>query len=212
MRALLLALLLVLPPTASGRETGDAPAPAKKASSGGKAPLEEQRLEEEAARAYFTDTEVVDHQGRRHRFYSDLMKGRIVLINFAFATCTTACSPITANLAKVQRQLEERVGRDVWMLTVTVDPVNDTPQALAAFAQKFKAQPGWLFLTGSPENVTALLRKLGAYTEKKETHSTALLIGDTRTGNWVKTVAMEKPERIVEAVRHLNTPLPTSAQ
>ncbi len=161
-----------------------------------------------AARQYFTDTEVVDQNGKVHRFYSDLMRGKRVLINFAFTTCKTACSPVTANLAKVQKQLGTRVGKDVTMITISVDPVNDTSANLKKFSAKFKARPGWYFLTGTPENVHGLLKKLGGYTDDPEKHSTVLLIGDTKTATWVKSIAMEKPERIVDAVVRLNDPLP----
>ena len=100
------------------------------------------RMDTEAARRYFTDLEVVDQEGKVHRFYSDLMQGKTVLINFAFASCRTACSPITANLAKVQRLLGARVCQDVVMLTLTVDPARDTPEQLKRFATRFKVQPG----------------------------------------------------------------------
>ncbi|MGA9520006.1 MAG: SCO family protein [Myxococcaceae bacterium] len=164
---------------------------------------------EAAARQYFTDTEVMDQNGKPHRFYSDLLRGKRVLINFAFTTCKTACSPVTANLARVQKQLGERLGKDVTMITLSVDPVNDTPANLKRFAAKFNARPGWYFLTGTPDNVHALLKKLGGYTENPEQHSTVLLIGDTKTGNWTKSIAMEKPEQIVDIVKRINDPLPS---
>ncbi len=172
------------------------------------APAGEKVDSDAASRQYFTDTEVVDQNGKPHRFYSDLMRGKRVLINFAFTTCKTACSPVTANLAKVQKELGDRVGKDVTMITISVDPVNDTPANLKKFAAKFKAGPGWYFLTGTPANVHALLRKLGGETEDPEKHSTVLLIGDTKTGTWIKSFAMEKPERIADAVVRINDPLP----
>lgn len=160
-----------------------------------------ERMDSEAARRYFTDLEVVDQEGKVHRFYSDLVQGKTVLINFAFASCRTACSPITANLAKVQRLLGPRVGKDVVMLTLTVDPARDTPEQLRRFATRFKVQQGWLFLTGSRENMSTLLKKLGGYTEKPEEHSVVLLLGNSVTGTWTKSIAMEPAESIAEAVR-----------
>jgi protein SCO1 len=159
---------------------------------------------DDAMAHYFTNTEVVDQDGKVHRFYDDLIRGKKVLINFAFAHCTTACSPVTLNLARVQRQLGEHVGRDVQMLTLTVDPVNDTPEALRKFTKKMNVGPGWKFLTGSPESVHALLRRLGGYTDKPENHNTILIIGNAATGTWLKTASMNPPEQITHAVLHLD--------
>jgi len=157
-----------------------------------------------AARNWFTDTVLVDQHGKAHRFYSDLIRGKKVLINFAFASCETACSPITANLAQVQRRLGDRVGRDVRMITVTVDPARDTPERLRGFAEKFHAGPGWYFLSGAREDVEAVLRKLGGYTDEPAEHSTGVLIGDATTGTWVKGLGMSPPEQLAAAIEHID--------
>ncbi|WP_233613096.1 MULTISPECIES: SCO family protein [Corallococcus] len=159
-----------------------------------------------AAAKYFTNTELVDQHGKTHRFYEDLVRGRTVLINFAFTSCKGACSPITQHLAEVQRKLSARMGKDVHMLTLSVDPTNDNPKSLAKFAKKFGARPGWYFLTGSRENITLVLKKLGGYAEKPDEHNTTLLIGDASTGMWVKSPAMAMADNIVAAVEHLNDP------
>ncbi|WP_437332284.1 SCO family protein [Sorangium sp. So ce394] len=157
-----------------------------------------------AAAAYFTDTELVDQDGRARRFYTDLLRGRKVLIHFAFTSCKGACPTMTANLARVQALLGKRVGKEVAILTITVDPVNDTPKVLKQFAAKFNAGDGWRFLTGTPENVEKVLGRLGGLTKKPEEHTSTLLIGDTTTGMWVKTIATERPETIVHLVDHIN--------
>jgi len=176
-----------------------------------KAPARTERLpitggpEADAAAArYFTDTELVDQDGKPRRFYSDLIRGKTVLINFAFASCKTACSPITANLARVQRLLGARLGKDIHMITITVDPVNDTPAKLKAFSQRFQASPGWYFLSGSRANVDAVLKKVGGYTEDPEKHLTSVIIGDSVTGTWLRALAMAPPENLAYAVEHLN--------
>jgi protein SCO1/2 len=159
-----------------------------------------------AANQYFTDTELVDQNGKPFRFYSDLIRGKTVLINFAFASCKTACSPITANLARVQKLLGSRVGKDIHMITITVDPANDTPAKLKEFSKRFQAGPGWYFLSGSRANVEAVLKRLGGYTEKPEEHITTVLIGDSVTGTWLKALALSPPENLSYAVEHLNDP------
>jgi len=159
-----------------------------------------------AAAKYFTNTELVDQHGKTHRFYEDLVRGRKVLINFAFTSCKGACSPITQHLARVQAQLGGRVGKDITMITLSVDPANDTPRSLGTFTKKMGVKPGWYFLTGARENITLVLKKLGGYVDDPNAHNTTLLIGDSTTGMWVKSPAMARVENIVYAVEHLNDP------
>jgi cytochrome oxidase Cu insertion factor (SCO1/SenC/PrrC family) len=137
-------------------------------------------------------------------FYNDLLKGKVVLINFLFTTCKGVCSPMTANLAKVQRYLGERVGRDINMISITVDPETDTTEVLKRYAATFKAQPGWYFLTGKKENVDWVLHKLGGYTANKTEHSSVLIVGNEATGEWLKMPAMAGPSEIADAVIKLS--------
>jgi len=167
--------------------------------------------EERAAEAWFTDLEVVDQHGRTHRFYSDLLRGRKVLIHFAFTGCQTACPPILGKLAEVQAKLGDRLESEVRILTLTVDPGRDSPAALREVASSLDARPGWYFLTGTQANMEAILRRLGGWTEDPAAHSTALFIGDTATGHWVKAIALRPVEEIVETVLRINDPLPPTA-
>ncbi len=172
--------------------------PAPAAAPGGEQPAT--AAEKSAASAYFPNHVLLTQEGRPVRFYDDLLKGKIVLINFMFTTCAGVCSPMTANLAKVQSQLGDRVGKDVVMLSISVDPAVDTPETLKKYAAKFKAGPGWHFLTGKKENVDWVLYKLGGYVEDKSKHTGVLIIGNEATGEWVKTAAMRSPAEITEAV------------
>jgi protein SCO1/2 len=159
-----------------------------------------------AAAKYFPSHVLVTHDGRQVRFYDDLVKGRIVLINFMFTTCAGVCSPMTANMAKVQQYLGERLGKEVLMLSISVDPTTDTPEVLKAYAARHKAGPGWTFLTGKKENVDWVLYKLGGYTADKAQHSSVLIIGNEPTGDWIKTHAMAKPAEIAAAVLKMLAP------
>jgi cytochrome oxidase Cu insertion factor (SCO1/SenC/PrrC family) len=150
--------------------------------------------------AYFPNHTLVTQDDKTVRFYEDMLKGRVVLINFMFTKCAGVCSPMTANMAKVQSYLGERVGRDVSMLSISVDPANDTPAALKAYAAKHKAGPGWYFLTGKKENVDWVLYKLGGYVAEPGQHSSVLIIGNEATGDWVKVHAMSSPADIAAAV------------
>lgn len=159
---------------------------------------------DQAARKWFTDAEVVDQDGIPHRFYSDLIKGNTVLIHFAFTSCKGACSPIARNLVKVQRLLDGK--KDVKILTLSVDPLTDTPKALKEFSKKVEAGPGWHFLTGVPETLEGLRRRLGDSTQTPDEHPMVLLIGNVSTGNWVKAMATDDPAKIADAVMHLDDP------
>jgi len=154
----------------------------------------------EAAAAYFPNNILVTQDKKEVRFYDDLLKGKVVMINFAFTTCAGVCPPMTANLAKVQQYLGDRVGRDINMITISVDPLVDTPEEMKKYADKFKVKPGWYFVSGKKENVDAVLAKLGGYVEDKLKHSSVLLVGNLETGEWVKMVAMAKPSDIADAV------------
>jgi cytochrome oxidase Cu insertion factor (SCO1/SenC/PrrC family) len=150
--------------------------------------------------AYFPNHTLVTQDDKTVRFYDDMLKGKVVLINFMFTKCSGVCSPMTANLSKVQSYLGERVGREVSMLSISVDPANDTPAVLKAYAAKHKAGPGWYFLTGKKENVDWILYKLGGYVAEPGQHSSVLIIGNEATGEWAKVHAMSSPSEIAAAV------------
>lgn|GEM_PF-104692 len=158
---------------------------------------------ETAAAKYFPNLVLYTQDNRPVHFYNDMLKSRIVLINFMFTTCTSICPPMTANLAKVQKQLGEHVGKDVIMISISVDPLVDTPEVLKKYADRFKAQPGWYFLTGEKKNVDWVLYKLGGYVEDKNSHSSIVIIGNEATGEWMKVHALANPSEIAAAVTKL---------
>ena len=122
------------------------------------------------------------------RFYSDILEGKTVVVSFIFTSCEDACPLINQNLEKIQARLGERMGDDVLFVSISVDPETDTPAVLNTYRNKFDAGDGWLFLTGSTENVSLVSEKLGQVFEK-EAHLTALLIGNTETARWRKVPA-----------------------
>jgi protein SCO1/2 len=152
------------------------------------------------AQKYFGDIPLVTQDGKEMRFYTDLLKGKIVIINVIFTTCTGVCPVLSGTFAKIQERLGERVGKDVFLLSISIDPVNDTPAKLKEYAGRFKAKPGWYFLTGSKENVDAALRKLGQYVEDKEAHQNLFILGNERTGLWKKAFGLAKPEELYPIV------------
>lgn len=159
-----------------------------------------------ASANYFPNHVLLNQDNKPVRFYDDMLKGKVVLINFIFTTCQGVCLPITANLAKVQGRLADHVAKDVSMISLSVDPEIDTPERLRAYADKFKVKPGWHFLTGKKENVNWVLYKLGGFVADKEKHSSVLLIGDETTGQWMKVHALANPIEIANAVTQLLAP------
>ena len=152
------------------------------------------------AEKYFSDVELLDQHGRKVRFYTDLLKGKTVVINAFFTTCTSVCPVMTANLKKMQDALGERVGKDVFFISISVDPATDTPERLKEYAQKFGAKPGWSFITGDKKNVDWALYKLGQYVEDKNAHKTVLIIGNEGTGLWMKGMALANASELVKLV------------
>jgi protein SCO1/2 len=126
---------------------------------------------EEKARSYFTDLPVVTQDGETMRFYSDVLKDQVVLIAFIFTNCGDACPLITEKMVQSRAALEGELGQKVRFISLSVDPERDTPEAMKAFAAKHGAdQPNWLFLTGDPQNVNFIVKRLGQYTEEVEAH------------------------------------------
>jgi protein SCO1/2 len=153
-----------------------------------------------AAHKYFTDVELVNQNGEKVRFYSDLLQGKVVIINSFFATCQASCLPMNRNLEKVQQALGDHVGKDVHIISISVDPTVDTPANLKEYARKLHARQGWYFLTGDKQNVGLALTKLGQYVDDKNNHLNIIIIGNESTGLWKKAFALAKPEELMKVV------------
>lgn len=152
------------------------------------------------AHKYFTDVELINQDGRKVRFYSDVLKGKTVVVNAFFTSCTSVCPPMNRNMEKIQEALGDRVGKDVFLVSITVDPEVDTPARMKDYAQKFHAGKGWIFLTGKKENLDWALYKLGQYVERKDDHKTIFIIGNEPTGLWKKAFGMANVAELVQVV------------
>ena len=152
------------------------------------------------AQKYFTDVELINQDGKKVHFYSDVLKGKTVIVNAFFTSCTSVCPPMNRNMEKIQEVLGDRVGRDVFLVSMTVDPETDTPARMKEYAQKFHAGPGWIFLTGKKENLDWALYKLGQYVEQKDDHKTIFIIGNEPTGLWKIAFGMANVAELVQVV------------
>lgn len=155
-------------------------------------------------RDYFTDLELVTQDGERVRFFTDVLKGHVVLINFIFTNCGHACPLLTRSLVSVADLLGDDVGKSVRFISISIDPARDDPAAMKAFAEKHGAnRPGWLFLTGEQANIDRIVKKLGSYSPDVEAHSTAVLAGNVPEHHWTKIVPNLPPQAIAERMRAL---------
>ena len=166
--------------------------------------------ESSPAANYFTDVQLINQDGKPVRFYSDVLKGKTVVVNAFFTTCTSVCPPMNRNMEKIQEVLGDRVGKDVFLVSITVDPEVDTPARLKDYAQKFHAKPGWIFLTGKKENLDWALYKLGQYVETKDDHKTIFIIGNEPTGLWKKAFGMANVGELVQVVESVVNDKPQS--
>jgi len=151
---------------------------------------------------YFPDVVLTTQNGDAVHFY-DLIRDRIVAIDLIYTNCQYACPLESARLSRMQQMLGDRMGRDVFFISISIDPEHDTPEVLKAYAAKYDAGPGWIFLTGKTADIDLLSRKLGLWSDPKATqdgHTPMLLIGNETTGQWMQTSALDNPQYTVRLI------------
>ena len=157
------------------------------------------------------DRVLVDQNGTEVKFVSDVIADRIVVMDFVYTSCTTVCPVISAVFGQVQKKLGDQLGEDVVLVSVSVDPIRDTPQRLKAYAAIHNARPGWIWLTGDKRTVDTVLDGLGAYSTNFEDHPAMVLVGDGRSGQWTRSFGFPSPDRLVEQVNLLQAARTTAA-
>jgi protein SCO1/2 len=135
-------------------------------------------------REYFTDLPLMTHEGKQVRFYTDVMKDKVVLITAYYLNCGTACPAQNVVLSKLQGLLGDHFGKDIVFVSVSVDPANDKWELVKDYAKVWDAKKGWIFLTGKKENMDWVNYKLGLYVESPEEHDTRYILGNVREGKW----------------------------
>jgi protein SCO1/2 len=165
-------------------------------------------------RIHLPNVELITHEGKKVHFYDDLVKDKKVAINLIQASCPDLCPLITANLVQVKKRLADRVGRDIFFYSVTIEPEKDTPEVLKEYAEKFGVGPGWLFLTGKPKDIERLRRSLSSYVDPAEdaileNHTGMLRLGTEPLMFWGSAPAMANPEHILRILLwEFDRPLP----
>jgi protein SCO1 len=148
------------------------------------------------------DTLLFDQRGRPVRFYTDLVRGQVVAINFIFTSCKGVCPPLGASFGKLEASLK---GKGVRLISVSVDPVNDTSERLETWARQFDAGPDWTLVTGAKQDVDGLLRSLGVFSADKADHSPFVLIGNDRAGAWRRIHGLSPIERIRDVIEEMGS-------
>ncbi len=158
-------------------------------------------------RAEFPNVVLLNQHGERLRFFDDFIRGdRTVVIGFIYAQCGDICPLTMSNLALVQGLLGERLGRDVHLASISIDPVRDSATVLKGYADRFDARPGWLFLTGKPGDIDLIRRGLGAYDRDpvidsdRTQHTGMLVYGNQARGRWGRVSALAKPPQILASI------------
>ena len=161
---------------------------------------------------YFPNFELLTHEGKAVRFYDDLIHGKIVAINMMYADCSGICPAMTTNLLKVQRSLGDRVGRDIFMYSLTLQPQHDTPAVLNDYVRMHGVGAGWTFLTGKPAEVEILRRRLGfvdpdpRLDRDKTNHTGMIVFGNEPRDSWAACPALGPAEQIVKSILWMDLP------
>lgn len=156
------------------------------------------------AKVAFADVPLLDQDGRELRLKDDLVGDRIVVMGFVYTSCTTVCPVISAIMQKLQKQLGERAGREVQLISLSIDPMRDTPERLHEYAGRFGAGEGWRWVTGSNEAVTDTLKGLGTWTANYQDHPPLIMVGDGRTQQWTRFYGFTDPAVLMARVDELS--------
>ena len=159
--------------------------------------------------SYFPNTLVQTHEGKKLRFYDDVVKGKIVVFNMMYTVCTGVCPGNTANLLQLQQALGSRLGKDVFMYSMTLQPEFDTPQALQDYVKRYGIKPGWTFLTGQPKEMEVIRRKLGFFNDDPRidadlaNHTGMVRIGHEALDRWFMMPALSSPKNMAREILQL---------
>ncbi len=153
---------------------------------------------------YFPNVPLTTQDGATVRLYDDLLKGKSVAINVMYTSCKDECPLETARLVQVQMLLGERMGKDIFFYSITIDPKRDKPEVLKAYAEKYGVGPGWLFLTGKEEDIKFATKKLGLSrvrdSVRKDGHSASLMVGNEPNGQWMRNSAVDNPQFLATTI------------
>ena len=153
---------------------------------------------------FFPNLPVVNQNGETLKFYDDLIKDKIVIVMFIYTSCTDICPLTTARMTLIEDKLGPAIGRDIFIVSMTVDPEVDTPEKLKAYSKSFATGPGWTFVTGKPEDIRAINYRLGERSKILSDHRNEIVLGNDVTGEWQRDNVMGDLDRVVTTIREMD--------
>jgi len=157
--------------------------------------------------SHFPNVELITQDGKKVRFYDDLIKGKVVAIELMYTTCKYNCPLETARLVQLQKMMGDRMGKDVFFYSITIEPEIDTPKVLKAYTEKYHIGPGWTFLTGKEADIKLISKKLGLDSlpdvNDPDGHTPHLLIGNEATGLWMRNSALDNTKFLSMKIEQL---------
>ncbi len=146
------------------------------------------------------DLELSDQEGRKVRFYSDLIKDKVVVLSFFYTSCTYSCTMQGQTFSKLQSLLGDRLGKSVFLISVTTDPAKDSPSLLKAWGNRYDVQSGWTLVTGKPAEMSDLLMPFTGNPPGAGMHLPSTFIGNDRTGLWTSAAGVFDPKELLNAI------------
>jgi protein SCO1 len=162
----------------------------------------------QSAEVRLTDVNVLTQDGKPVKFKTDVVGERIVVVDFVYTTCTTVCPVVSALFKDLQGKLGAELGKNIALVSVSVDPLRDTPRRLKEYAAKYEAGAGWTWITGPKPQVDEVLKSFGAYTSNYAEHPALVMVGDGRNGKWVRFFGFPSPDQVIAAIDELRAARP----
>jgi protein SCO1/2 len=158
----------------------------------------------ESAQVKFADVALVDQNGKPVSLEKDLVRNKIVVMSFIYTSCTTVCPVVSSIMGKVQKQLGARVGGEVQLVSISVDPQRDDAKRLNDYARNFQNGPGWSWLTGSSQSINETLKGLGSFNGDFKNHQPLILVGDGNSRHWTRYYGFTDPTVLTREVEKLS--------
>ncbi|HKR11658.1 MAG TPA: SCO family protein [Pyrinomonadaceae bacterium] len=155
------------------------------------------------AKLTIPDLVLLDQEGRKVRFYSDLIKDKVVVLSFFYTSCDYSCLMQGRTFSKLQSLLGERLGKSVFLISVTTDPVKDNPQQLKAWATRHRVEPGWTLVTGEEAEMSKLLGPFTGDGAGSATHLPSTFIGNDKTGLWTSATGVFAAEDLLRVINYI---------
>lgn len=156
-----------------------------------------------AVKVQVHDLMVVNQDGKKGKFKSDFIGDRFAAITFTYTTCTTICPVLDAIFIRVQDKLGKRLGKEVVLISMSIDPLTDIPQRMKEYQKRLNGKPGWEFITGNKPDIDKILKGLDMYAPDIYTHPPSVFVVDGKKGVWKRMYGFPSPDSVLKALKEL---------